>query len=280
MFAYTHTQRGHPSTVLSPSQIPKPRLASPSSQVLVRISHCALNPGGSIVIHLLPFLFRASPAIPEMDFAGTIEQCHDSRASKDNGELKTGMQVFGSIPVSQHVRTTSGSLAEYVVVDRKAVCVKPVKAKLEEVAGLGIAGATALELMKSARLKRGYTVLVVGASGGIGHLVVQMCRNEVGESGRVVGVCGGSNVDWVKGLGCNEVSIEVSKYLSSAYSSRSSTTAKFRCTRSWYPSMAILASMPLLMRSVSRAFLRTVRDFSLKGDRMFRLDLAHRATLS
>lgn len=77
----------------------------------------------------------------------------------------------------------------------------------EEVAGLGIAGCTALLLVEKAGLKRGDCVLVNGASGGIGHMVVQMVREAVGESGRVVAICserdGKGNM--VRGLGADEV---------------------------------------------------------------------------
>jgi NADPH:quinone reductase-like Zn-dependent oxidoreductase len=49
-------------------------------------------------------------------------------------------------------------------------------------------------------------VLVNGASGGIGHMVIQMVKKKVGESGRVVGVCSGGNPGMVRTLGEDEVS--------------------------------------------------------------------------
>lgn len=178
MKAWTHSRMGLPSEVLSLSTLPIPTITSPT-QVRVRVAYCGLNPGGSIIMQLLPFLFRASPAIPEMDFSGTIVEL-GSEVPVERG-LVIDAQVFGSISVPQHVRSTSGSLAEYVVVDHTAVVRRPDAGRLDEVAGLGVAGATALELMKASKLKRGDSVLVNGASGGIGHLVMQMCRNEVGE---------------------------------------------------------------------------------------------------
>ncbi|KAF2180322.1 GroES-like protein [Zopfia rhizophila CBS 207.26] len=220
MRAWAHTRSGLPSSVLSLANLPIPTISSPS-QVLVRISHCALNPGGSIVMQLLPFIFRASPAIPEMDFSGTIVECGANIPEERN--LKIGSEVFGSIPLSQHVKSIGGALAEYVVVDASSVVRKPSEAKLEEVAGLGIAGATALEVVKGARLKKGDSVLVNGASGGIGHIAVQLCRDWAGETGRVVGVCSGGNGGWVKTLGCDEVidyqsSAPVHSFLASKFS--------------------------------------------------------------
>jgi NADPH:quinone reductase-like Zn-dependent oxidoreductase len=61
-------------------------------------------------------------------------------------------------------------------------------------------------LIEKAQLKSGDAVLVNGASGGIGTLVVQMAKDIVGESGRVVAICSGRNVELVKGLGADEVS--------------------------------------------------------------------------
>ncbi|KAH7089980.1 chaperonin 10-like protein [Paraphoma chrysanthemicola] len=195
MRAYTHTARGSPSTVLQPSTLPKPSISSPT-HLLIRTMHCALNPGASIFLHLLPFVFRASPAIPELDFAGIVEGI-----GSDVVDVKVGDEIFGSIPVGQHARTTSGSLAEYIVVERSRVVKKPANTTLSEAAGLGVAGSTALDLVKAAKLKNGDAVLVNGAAGGIGHLVVQICMNKVGPSGRVVAICSRSNVDWVKELG-------------------------------------------------------------------------------
>lgn len=61
-------------------------------------------------------------------------------------------------------------------------------------------------MIEKAQLKSGDAVLVNGASGGIGTLVVQMAKDIVGESGRVVAICSGRNVELVKGLGADEVS--------------------------------------------------------------------------
>ena len=61
-------------------------------------------------------------------------------------------------------------------------------------------------MLEKAQLKRGDAVLINGASGGIGTLVVQMAKDTVGESGRVVAICSGRNVELVKGLGADEVS--------------------------------------------------------------------------
>jgi NADPH:quinone reductase-like Zn-dependent oxidoreductase len=158
-------------------------------------------------MQLLPFMFRAVQAIPEMDFSGTIIEVGSNVAPERS--LMVGTEVFGSMPLSQNVKSVSGALAEYIVLDCTAVVRKPNRMTLREAAGLGIAGCTALDLTKAAKLKSGDSVLVNGASGGIGHLVLQICRARVGETGRVVAICSSSNVGWVKKLGADEVSVEV-----------------------------------------------------------------------
>ena len=180
-------------------------------------------------MQLLPFIFRASQAIPEMDFSGEIVGT-GSNMPPERG-LVVGTKVFGSVPLAQHVKSTSGALAEYIVLDCAAVVKKPPGISLGEAAGLGIAGCTALDLVKAAKVKRGDSVLVNGASGGIGHLALQMCREKVGETGKVVAVCSSSNVRWVKELGADEVSTHIYNASSLTLSRSSLTTSTHRCIR-------------------------------------------------
>ncbi|KAJ9643363.1 hypothetical protein H2199_004042 [Coniosporium tulheliwenetii] len=205
MRAWTHSRAGTPSTVLSlSSSHPVPMLTSPAS-VLVRISHAALNPGGSIMMQLCPSILRSFPAVPELDFSGTVVAVGGSIPEPLKDELQPGAAVFGSVPVSLHLKAGMGALAEYVVVQSSSVCAKPRDMSFEEAAGLGVAGSTALCLVEAMRLGRGNKVLVNGASGGIGTIVVQLVRKAVGESGMVVGVCSGRNAEMVRGLGADEI---------------------------------------------------------------------------
>jgi len=205
MRAWTHSRAGTPSTVLSLSSThPVPTLTSPAS-VLVRISHAALNPGGSIMMQLCPSILRSFPAVPELDFSGTVVAAGGSISEAQRDELQPGAAVFGSVPVGLHLRAGSGALAEYVVVPSDGVCAMPMNMSFEEAAGLGVAGSTTLCLVEAMQLHRGDKVLINGASGGIGTMVVQLVRKAVGESGMVVGVCSGRNAEMVRGLGADEI---------------------------------------------------------------------------
>lgn len=201
MRAWSYSVAGPPSSVLKlSSDFPTPAITTPDD-VLIRVSHAALNHGGSFVMQLVPTMIRKTPAIPEWDFAGTVV---DSGHSVPE-DLKPGTPVFGVVTASRHMKTGGGTLAEYVVCPASLVVRKPINMSFEEAAGLVVAGCTAMQLLDRSGLKPGDSVLVNGGSGGIGVMAVQLARNAVGESGKVVATCSGANVELVKTLGADEV---------------------------------------------------------------------------
>ncbi|KAJ9603162.1 hypothetical protein H2200_012457 [Cladophialophora chaetospira] len=203
MRAWTHEIQGPPETVLSfRDNIPRPRLDSSTPRVLVRVKYAALNPGGSIMMQLCPSFLKTKPSIPEMDFAGHIVEI--GSGVDQSLELEPQLEVFGSIPVSEHLKG-HGALGEYVDIDAHHVCKAPNAISLQEAAGLPIAGCTALCLLDQAKLRQGQTILVNGAAGGIGSLVTQMVRHAIGDQGRLVAVCSREKGELVRELGADEV---------------------------------------------------------------------------
>ncbi|KAE8443284.1 hypothetical protein EG329_002000 [Mollisiaceae sp. DMI_Dod_QoI] len=220
MRAWTQTSAGLPKQVLKlTSNIPIPDLKP--NEILVKISHAALNPGGVIIMKIVPMIFRTAPSIPEMDFAGTIIKLGPD-VPKDQ-EITLGTRVFGSIAVGQNFTKGKGALAEYAIVTAENICRTPEKMKDEEAAGLGIVGTSALALLDRASVKEGDNVLINGASGGIGTLLVQMVKDVVGKGGKVVALCSGKNAELVTTLGADEVidyreHAPVHKYLTERFS--------------------------------------------------------------
>ena len=203
MRAWTHSQAGVPSTVLHfSSDVKTPALTSPTD-VLVQITDASLSPAGSIMMQFCPFIFRSKPAIPELDFAGTLIAV-GADVPKDRN-LAPGDAVFGSVTVRPHLNAGAGALAEYMVVAASSVVRKPDGMALQEAAGLGVCGCTALTLYDRAGLKAGDSVLINGASGGIGTMATQLARHAVGPSGRIVALCSGKNAKMVRSLGADEV---------------------------------------------------------------------------
>jgi NADPH:quinone reductase len=85
----------------------------------------------------------------------------------------TGEPVWALLPVQG---TTNGALAEQVAVPREYVAPRPPELDPIVAAALPMAGCTALQVLQRMPLAAGSWVLIHGAAGGVGHLLVQMAR--------------------------------------------------------------------------------------------------------
>jgi NADPH2:quinone reductase len=85
----------------------------------------------------------------------------------------TGEPVWALLPVQG---TRQGALAERVVIAREYVAPRPPELDPIVAAALPMAGCTALQVLQRMPLAAGSWVLVHGAAGGVGHLLVQMAR--------------------------------------------------------------------------------------------------------
>lgn len=200
MRSWAVTQNGAPATSLTldtSTPVPTPQ----SGNVLVKVSHAALNPADlehmKKIPTLLPFRRRPTPAL---DFCGTIVALGSS-AKTSAPKLDVGSVVCGAIPASR-VAVGAGTLAEYISVPADAVALKPDLLSASASAGLGIAGQTAAIVMHEAGVEPGKRVLINGASGGVGTM---LCQIVTARGGVVTAVCSDSNAGLVKKLGANEV---------------------------------------------------------------------------
>ncbi len=87
--------------------------------------------------------------------------------------VETGEAVWALLPVRG---TTHGALAEQVAVPRAFVAARPPELDPIVAAALPLAGCTALQVLQRMGMDAGSWVLVHGATGGVGHLLVQMAR--------------------------------------------------------------------------------------------------------
>ena len=96
-----------------------------------------------------------------------------------------------------------GSFAEYAVAREDRVAPKPVNVSFEQASVVPVSAATALQALTDAGQARpGQTVLVIGASGGVGSHVVQIAK-ALGAD--VTGVASASKLDMVRALGADHV---------------------------------------------------------------------------
>jgi len=123
------------------------------------------------------------------DFSGTVV------ASQQPHLFKTGDAVFGTMP------PLSGSCAEYINAPVDQIAKKSKKLSYEEAAALPLVGLTALQALQP--YSHSKSILIVGASGGTGHVAVSVA-NAMGIDA-VVGVCSTSNIAFVQQQGATHV---------------------------------------------------------------------------
>jgi len=134
-----------------------------------------------------------------IDFAGTVVV-----AGPEVDGYRIGDDVMGAFRFC-------GADAEYVVVrpgDRyTAVAHKPPSVSFAEAGAVSFAGLVALAGMTmhdGLATKANSRVLVIGASGGVGHLAVQIAKRCMGVA-LVVGVCSSKNEEFVRKCGADDV---------------------------------------------------------------------------
>lgn len=185
--AVRYTKLG-PASVLSYDTIAKPRPRA--GEVLVRVRAAGVNP---IDWKLRSGRFGqrepTAPVIPGFDLSGDVAALGPGVAG-----FAVGDAVFAVID-------DQGAYAEYAVVPTKQLVRKPANASYAEVAAIPTAGLTALQAVDALDLQPGETVVIQGASGGVGHFAVQLAKLE---GARVVAVASGANERFVRGLGADE----------------------------------------------------------------------------
>lgn len=161
-------------------------------QVLVRVRATSVNPiDWKIRRGSLRFVMPATfPLIPGFDVAGEVVAV---------GPEVTGFQpgdpVFGGVDIDRH----GGACAELVLARESALAPLPGSLSLEGAAALPTAGLTALQALRDkGELAAGERVVINGASGGVGHLAVQIAS---ALGGRVTGVASARNLDFLRELG-------------------------------------------------------------------------------
>jgi NADPH:quinone reductase-like Zn-dependent oxidoreductase len=224
MRAWTHTRRGSPLSVLSFNNIPRPDVVLPN-HVEIKVTYCSLNPTSTMLMKLLPNPLGKT-RVPEMDFAGVITSTSSTATShRVRNQLAPGTRVFGAIystPLNFLLEKATGTLTEYIMVHEDSVAVTPDGVSSDTAAGLGAVGCTSVRFLEYSKVSPGDSILINGASGGLGTFLIQLAKHVVGSEGTVVGICSTANVDLVKNLGADEVvpyngSVPAEQYLAEAY---------------------------------------------------------------
>lgn len=158
----------HQTATFRTVEIPRPEPTV--NQVLVRIRASGVNPLDSkIRMGKAPHAQQMLPAVLGIDLAGMIEA-----VGSEVTTFQVGDEVYG---MTGGVGGLQGSLAEFAAVDADLLAKKPTNLTFREAAALPLVFLTAWEgLVDRANVQEGQKVLILGGSGGVGHMAVQIAR--------------------------------------------------------------------------------------------------------
>lgn len=181
-----------PPDVLYEGRVPVPDIEP--SEVLVRVHAASVN-GGELAARagkLRLVTGRRFPQRTGIDFAGEIAAVGSSVTGLGEGE-----RVWGTL--GRH----RASAAEYVAVHPRQIAPAPGNLTPVQAVSLPAGGTTGLTALRDkARLQPGERLLVRGGSGGVGSVALQLGKLL---GAHVTALAGARNLDFVRGLGADEV---------------------------------------------------------------------------
>jgi NADPH2:quinone reductase len=150
-------------------ELPDP--AAAAGRLVVRVRASSVNPvDNAIAAGLLREMVEHDfPAVLGRDYAGTVET-----VGADVAGYAAGDEVFGFL---LHANPTvhEGSWAELIAVrPEMQVAPKPALVDFAQAGVAPLAGITALAAIDALTLSQGETILIVGATGGVGSFAVQL----------------------------------------------------------------------------------------------------------
>jgi NADPH:quinone reductase-like Zn-dependent oxidoreductase len=180
-------------TNIKTGQLDKPEAGE--GEVLVRVKAAGVNPVDAAVAQgmLKDAIPGEFPLIPGWDVAGVIEEVGHSVSRFSSGDE---VYAYARRPKIQY-----GTFAEYVSLPESYLAERPTNISMEEAGGIPLVGLTAYQsIFDFGELKKGQTLLILGASGGVGTLAIQLAKS-VGA--KVIGVASEANHEYMKELGAD-----------------------------------------------------------------------------
>ena len=177
--------------------LPEPQAVD--SELVVRVLASSANPvdaaiAGGVLRQMAEHDF---PVTLGRDYAGIVEY-----AGSDTTRYRAGDEVYGFVPATNPT-VHDGSWAELIVVPESGwVARKPASIELEAAGASPLAGITALAALDALQPADGETVLVIGATGGVGSFFVQLASLA---GAHVVAPGLAEDADYLTGIGVGEI---------------------------------------------------------------------------
>jgi len=169
-------------------------VAPGEAEIIIHIKAAGLNPADYKIRagHWKSYPIKF-PAVPGWDLAGVVvARGHAAR------KFNIGDEVYA------YARRPSvdlhGCYQQYITISESYAALKPHKLSFEQAGGFPLAGLTAFQGLKMLNLKEGESLLVVGASGGVGSFVVQLAK-QVFKLKNVIGLASAKSADYIKKIG-------------------------------------------------------------------------------
>jgi len=150
-------------------QAEKAKPVAKAGHMVVAVKATSVNPIDTMLRSIeLPW----SANLPEVlhgDVAGIVVELGD-----DVTDFNLGDEVYG---MAGGINGVDGALAEFMLVDARLMAQKPKTLTMKQAAALPLVAITAYEaLVEKMNVKAGDKVLVHGATGGVGHIAVQLAK--------------------------------------------------------------------------------------------------------
>ena len=140
-----------------------------AGEVRVRIHAASVNGYdlGVAAGYMKDFVEHRFPLVLGKDFAGTVDA-----VGQGVSDFSVGDRVFGEVTKAY---IGDGTFAEYVTVPvAVGLALLPAAVEFQDGGALSVAGTTARMIIDGAGVASGETVLIIGATGGVGTLAVQL----------------------------------------------------------------------------------------------------------
>jgi NADPH2:quinone reductase len=169
-----------------------------AGEVLVRVQASSVNQldGGIVAGMLAGMVSHEYPITLGRDFAGVVEQ-----VGEGVGSVAVGDEVFGEVPAAV-AAVHDGAWTERIVVSEQVLAKMPAGVDTATAGAAPLAALTARAIVDALELSAGQTVLVVGATGGVGSLVVQLAK---AAGATVVATALPEDEEFLRGLGVDEL---------------------------------------------------------------------------